>query len=380
MTDVIIFNGALGSVLAIARIAKREKNNRVFVICLDIENYDFYKKSNCIDEVIAYNYNSHNLSFLEWFKGWYISKSFSFKPIMYFASDKSCLLINQVRSEIEEFCILCLPSSHIVQTYNEKGLAEIDAKNNGLDIPNTIVVSNHNDIEVVNREFLFPVILKPRNTGSSKSIGFKVKIVDTPEEFKVISEKILMNNDDFLCQEFIKGNDESAFFYIFYRNENGDIFSNSGKKILQSPPGQGVMAKGLLYQVEELDSICKNFLDNINYVGIGGIEFKKYRNKYYFIEMSTRLEGFFGITKVSNVNLGLVSYFDLSKRKFDFNNRNSNTNGRYVDLYLLTYTRIKNKQLLLLLKEYVYIIFNRNYYINVFDWKDFKPFCKLFFK
>src|SRR5690606_6357844 len=126
-------------------------------------------------------------------------------------------------------------------------------------------------------------------------IEFKIKVIKDKQEFIAFSEDCLRNGATLLCQEFVPGGNDTSYYYIFYRNKDGEIFENMGRKTLQSTSSGGIMVKGVTCYNSELSELCKGFLSSIDYVGIGGVEFKKYNGKYYFIEMSVRLEGFFKI-------------------------------------------------------------------------------------
>ena len=57
----------------------------------------------------------------------------------------------------------------------------------------------------------------------------------------------------------------------------------------------------VLFALLLLSIVSREFLNKINYVEIGGIEFKKHNDQYYFIEMSPRTEGFLPISDMAGV-------------------------------------------------------------------------------
>src|SRR5690606_27015197 len=130
--------------------------------------------------------------------------------------------------------------------------------------------------------------------------------------------------------------------------------------------------KGVTCYNSELSELCKGFLSSIDYVGIGGVEFKKYNGKYYFIEMSVRLEGFFKISEISSTPLALISYYDLALKNIPsaLSSAKQKDGCGYVDAVGLFVCRIRNRELFQLLRDIAYVVFNSRVGLNVFSFKD----------
>lgn len=379
MRDVVIFGGAIGSVLALSRELYEKFNTRIYVICLNNPNGYFYLASKSIIEVFEVNVIDDQ-DFFDKIKFWFSKKIFSEKPIVYFASDYACLQVIKYRKWFEDNSVLCLPNNHIVEVFNNKGKAEVVAANSGLLVPKSKILSCEIDVSLVLKDFSFPIIVKPRDSESGKKLNFKVLVFQDKESFLRQMNELLSMGDSLLCQEFIPGGDENSYFYLFYRGTKDVVYDNIGVKTMQSPRGHGIMAKGQLVDNEELQVICREFLSNIDYKGIGGIEFKKYNGKYYFIEMSTRMEGFFLISSKSNVSLGEISYKDYNHLGLPLVQRVKSV--FYVDLHLIVRTYILERKYFTALKEIVMAFSNNKYCINIYSIKDIKPFvryCKKFF-
>lgn len=378
MTDIVITVGsAYGSALALIRAIKKEIACKAYVLCTNKQTAEIIASSRYVDEVHLIDAKSEQY-YIKQARTWYLSKSFDEKPILYFTYDISCYYIDNSRQWFEENFILCLPSSEIIQTYTQKGLAEKAAEQAGLTVPKTQTINSCNDIDIVINSFSFPVIVKPRAAYLKGDINFKIKVLDNKNEFKDDTEQIIANGNSLLCQEFIPGGNDTAWYYLFYRDSGGHIYNSMGKKTLQSSANGGIMLKGRSEYNEELSKICQSFLSTIDYKGIGGIEFKYHNGKYYFIEMSTRLEGFHQITESSGMPLSLISYHDLSK-SIDHNASNKLTmidNIKYIDLISAMLYRIKNKQPRLLLSDIYHSIFKSQIKTNIYFKGDNKPFYK----
>jgi predicted ATP-grasp superfamily ATP-dependent carboligase len=377
MKDIVITAGtAIGSVLELAQNIKKDVDCNVFVLCTDFRTSHIFKSSKYIDDVQHIGAKDE-LEYLESIKKWYQQKTFTGKPILYFTTDTSCYYIDNEREWFEERFEMSLPSSEIIKTYTQKGLAEVSALEAGLTVPKTQIVDTKEDIDKVINSFSFPIILKPRATYLKANIGFKIKVINTKEEFLLETTNLIHQNNTLLCQEFIPGGNNTSFYYLFYRGSNGVINENIGRKTLQSTPNGGIMVKGLVEYNSELSKICRDFLNKIDYKGIGGIEFKKYNEKFYFIEMSTRLEGFYKIAEISNSPLSLLSYYDLShniKKRDALLNSKQNDGMMYMDFIPTLVTKVKSRKYISFIGDVFNAIFSPKTKLNVFSMSDPKPF------
>ncbi|WP_180000015.1 hypothetical protein [Acinetobacter sp. YH12239] len=371
---VIIANTAIGSVLSVAQAICNKINCKVYVICSDKKTSSIFETSKFISEVLYVDaINSQN--YLEQIQAWTLTKKFNEKPVLYSSTDTSCYYINKNRSWFEENFILSLPSEEIIYNFTKKGLAEKKAELSGLSVPKTIVIKTEEDIFKVVEEFKFPVILKPRATYLNSNINFKIKVIDDKQDFINFFNEI--HNEGILCQEFIPGGSDESYYYVFYRSKNKKIYENIGRKLLQSTPKGGIMLKGKSEFNEDLSLICEKFLESINYIGIGGIEFKKYGNKFYFIEMSVRLEGFFKIAEISGKSLALISYYDLADEVLrDSANEIQKDGYIYIDTIPLFVDYLKNRKFASIFLDLMKIFLNSKVFPNTFSKKDFKPFIK----
>lgn len=386
--DIVIAVGtAAGSGLELARSIKRQVNCRSFILCTDSKTSKTYELSRYVDEVYQVS-NSSKEQYIHEMKHWYSKQNFSQKPLFYFTTDTACFYIDSDRTWFEQHFILCLPSSKIIQTYTKKGVAEEHASRNGLTVPKTKVINNISDVEHVAKTFLFPIILKPQATYLKGNIDFKIKVIDDPIEFNIeVKDLIKEKNNSVICQEFIPGDDNTSYYYLFYRSENGIVYENMGRKVLQSTPKGGIMLKGLVEYNELLSKESREFLNKIDYKGIGGIEFKKYKDRFYFIEMSTRLEGFFKIAEVSNVPLSLYSYYDLTNNFLELENfKDIKQRDKiiYMDLISTLLNRIKYRKGKALINDFFNAVYNPKVHLNVYAKDDQRPFWfmvkKLIFK
>ncbi len=376
MKDIVITAGtAIGSVLALAEAITLKVSCSAYVLCTNETACKVFASSRFVKDVIYINAVDEQ-SYITEVQNWYKKTEFKHKPILYFTTDTSCFYIDKNREWFESNFELCLPSSNIIQTFTQKGLAEVKAYQAGLNIPKTIVVKNKIDIDKVVSDFEFPVILKPRATYLKEGVEFKIKVLTSKKEFLSLCSEYIENKNTLLCQEFIPGGNDTSYYYIFYRDKKGEVFENIGRKTLQSTPDGGIMLKGITEYNYNLSELCKNFLKTIDYQGMGGIEFKKYNGQFYFIEMSVRLEGFYKISEASSSPLSLISYYDI----VDLDLPNTLQSSKqiddivYTDLISTLKYYLKNKEVLNVLQNFTKAVTDPKVKVNIFSPKDIKPF------
>src|SRR5690606_2536937 len=145
---------AKGSALALIRGIREFVDCGVYVICTDNITSRIIKDSKFVNEVFLINTKNYR----EEFKNWRLKKDFKHKPILYFTNDTSCYLIDQERVWFESYFELCLPSSEIVRSFTQKGIAEFKAQQAGLIVPKTQIIETEMEIDFVYDNFSFPVI------------------------------------------------------------------------------------------------------------------------------------------------------------------------------------------------------------------------------
>lgn len=352
MTKIVIVlaGSTIGSVLSICRTASK-CNSKAYILTFNKHYRSIYENSKYVYKVI---YSQKDLLYKE-INTIIMDNNSLEKPILYTTTDEQCVFISQQRKEYEKLVDLCVPSNEIIYNLNTKGKAENFASNNGLLVPKSQVINSHEDISFILSDFIFPIIVKPISTTVKKEVGFKFKIINKNTFLDLCKN---WRNGIVLCQEYVPGNDEDYKFYIFYRKNNKKIIECIGEKTMQS---HGIMTIGTTRYDSELSKISRSFINKIDYVGIGGLEFKKYNGKYYFIEMSTRPEGFLPISDMAKVSLSLASFKSMNNQIFDYEITQNNNVVYSVSIsYIIE--NIKFLNIKKLLKYIMMLIFKRQFY------------------
>ena len=371
---VVLVNEVVGSVLATCRTLKRQYGVKTYVVCINSNYKPIFQCSRYVDYVFQIQAPDSSCLLNE-MKDWYHKQNFHEPPILYFTDDHSCNLVNEQRDWYEQHFQVCLPSSFIVDSFTHKGIAENIAEQNGLLVPQSKIAESSPDIQEIYDTFNFPVIIKPRCSELKKGLPFKKAKILAKDEFKEYTLPIIEKKATFICQEYIPGGDDKSYFYLFNRNREGNITECMGVKVLQSPPGQGIMAIGKTAFNPCISQISQNFLNRINYIGIGGIEYKEYNNQYYFIEMNTRIEAIIQITDDSNVSIPTDSYLNYKTLSSPATrNKSQKDNVFYIDLVPFIKAKINQRKFISLFTDFIRICFSPSYKFNILSWKDPLPF------
>lgn len=344
MKDVVVIAGAIGSSFSICKSIRSKYLIKTYIIFLNSNTEHYSYPTEFVTETANWVIDSASV-FFERINEWYSLHAFKELPVLYCTSDESCMFVAQFRECFESKFILTIPDNSIISIYNNKERSDVFIRRIGLLVPNTLTIKTCNDIETVKKVFRFPVIIKPIDYQNQRKIGFKVKVCDCFDDFSSLSFDILSRKMDFLCQEYIPGGDDKSWFYIFFRTANGVIVDCMGKKIVQHPTGKGNMAMGITCRNEKMAKVSQSFLKKIGYVGIGGIEFKEYMGDFYFIEMSTRPEGFIQISNVAETPLPLIAYYDANLEVMDVGRQFIQKDDRvYVDIIIYLVEIIKSRK------------------------------------
>ena len=350
MQDIVVLAGTTAwSVLSLCKAAT-EHGAKAYCVCVGLSRPMDYSRNKYVTK--AYNVHLENLR--QFWEDFFNLHQFQEKPILFAVYDGVCLLVDENRDFYESYFDICLPSSQIVKAFNDKSLAGDVASANGMTVPKTIHIKEASQIDVVCQSFSFPVIVKPTTAKEHGILKFKMKVLENTDEFRCFSNRLLEDQSHFVCQEYIKGEDNKCKFYIFYRNQKGNVVECMGEKTLQD---DGIMAIGTTEFDEVLAKSCRLFVEKIDYVGIGGIEVKLHNGKYYFIEMSTRTEGFVAISDMAGVSLSEAAFLDKNGMAFPDNRQIDGV--RYVAPLLFIHNRIHRKQYFRLFSEVSAIAFDK---------------------
>jgi predicted ATP-grasp superfamily ATP-dependent carboligase len=270
-------------------------------------------KSKLCEKVISFDNDEELLEKLICF-----SKEKDKKPVLIITSDIYVEFFVHYRDEIEKHYLIHYPSNEIVELLlNKNKFSEYAAKNNIL-IPKSDGLKNDRDLELIKKEFTFPVALKPY-TKSQAWLDAKlpkIYIVHTYNELAKLYKKIKNIEGELLVQEWVPGSDSNVHYCLTYFDENHECLAAfTGYKLRQWPVGTGSTATTMPVENEWIKKDTIRIFKSVDYAGFGSIEYKKHdiNGKYYIMEPTVgRLNQQEYVTTLNGMNIPLIAYNSLT--------------------------------------------------------------------
>lgn len=276
---------------------------------------------------------------------WADRQEFSEKPLLFPLTDKMCTLTADHRMLLAKEFDIAMPNNEVLLNMLDKTKANRLAKEYGLEVPLAGNADSKEELAKLTEEISLPAIVKPTWWRRRGMRNFRAELCDTKNQLLTVGIGLIDKGASILVQEYIPGGDDTVEVYMFYRSRDGrTIHGCSGHKIRQIPPGVGSMASGQAVLLPHIVEMSNAFLEKIDYRGLGGIEYKRYRDKSYFIEMSVRPEGFHILAIKAGVDLPWLAYSDMAFGKIN-RERISQKEAYYIttDAYVSLWRRYRKQ-------------------------------------
>ncbi len=245
------------------------------------------------------------------------SKRCNSKPVLYTTSDTYLVLVLKYHDILSKY--FCYPDNFNVA---KKLVSKVETAKLfqylKINCPKTYIIKKgFQSIPQIN-DIKFPVILKPDYHDlwqEEKSIveyigrGQRVKIIKDGNELES-AVNMLGSFSDMVLQEWIPGPSKNSFYYTGYRSENSrTTIACVGQKIKTYPNGTGSEVLLTAVNIPEIKKQGNEILDNLNYIGHAGIDFKydDYDKSFNVIEINSR----FGINDGFCVDFPYIYYQDM---------------------------------------------------------------------
>jgi D-aspartate ligase len=235
--------------------------------------------------------------------------------VLFLSSDDAVLTVSEHRSELQGKYRFLMPSHHCLASLIHKSSFRELAEASGFPVPRSVAIQSRADLDRL-PELRFPCIVKPtratpeyQNQGLAR--GYKVAI---PEEAEAVCRRLLLILPDLVIQEWIEGADHDLYFCLQYRlPEGGAACSFVGRKLVIWPPDVGVTASCTAAPEAEapLRALTDQFFEQVGFVGMGGIEFKRdaRTGEFLMIEPTVgRSDGQVEVATLHGVNIPLAAY------------------------------------------------------------------------
>ena len=228
-------------------------------------------------------------------------------------------------------------SSHIELMGNKIQAKKTMAEKKVPIIPGIMNVNDKKQITEFIKEFNFPVIVKASSGGGGK--GMKTIFNESEIENAIsLAKKESLNafNDDTLyLEKFLKTPKHieiqviaDQFNNVLHLGERDCSIQRNHQKIIEESPSTILTSA----QREEIGQISVNAVKSIGYEGVGTLEFLFENNKFYFMEMNTRLQVEHPVTEmVTGIDLVKEQIKIAAGIKIEYNQNDIKINGHSIE-------------------------------------------------
>ena len=245
-----------------------------------------------------------------------LSNTIAGPAVLFLNSDDAVLTVSKYRAELEQKYLFRLPSPASLTPLMHKASFQSLAETYGFPVPHSVAVGNISDLNRL-RELRFPCIIKPSrpNANYIKGLfprGYKVASLRQAED---VCGRIVPILPNLVVQEWIEGPDSNLYFCLQYRGVDGiTVCSFTGRKLSIWPPDVGLTASCTTASDVRpiLQPLTEAFFQQVSFVGMGGIEFKRdsRTGEFLMIEPTVgRIDGQEEVATLHGANIPVAAYF-----------------------------------------------------------------------
>ena len=304
------------------------------------------------------------------------------KPVLFITSDEYLTFYTRNHSFIDKHFQSNLAEANLIETISDKYSQYRLAINSGVDVPKTIFLNSHTDINEIKNNIKYPVFLKGRDVNTWRKLyGSRTKgfVIDNDKELTEKLGVLIENGIPSIIQELVVSPDDHNFKICVYISATGEyILAFTVRKIHQYPIhfGIGSSVESLKYPL--LEEIGKKLFSSIGYRGVGSAEFKydEKDGKLKLIEINPRYWQQNSLADFCGMNFPLIDYQEATgqfpEKIVSFQDKLKWVN---ISLELDSYFKYKKEGTLSFNKWLKDLRGKKT--ISNFSWDDTKPFIKL---
>ena len=295
---VILGNHIQG--LGISRIAKRLGHK---VTLYNQSAISVARFSNTLDKFIRFKDLDHLLKLL-------MDRDLNGKEVLVFPTND--LLVGSLSDNFEKLSTkykLSISEKKITDlAFNKRNTYEA-AKKAGLPIPESFYPNSLDELEKIEGQLTYPVILKPAVMYHFyKKAGKKVFRCGNKEElFNNYKKAIeIIPKNEVIIQEMLSGGAEKLYSFASYASKGEVKGSFIANRIRQKPMDFGVATTfAITVLSERIDDLALKFLKSLNYTGVSEVEFMfdEKTSDYKLIEINPRTWKWHTMSNKVGINL-----------------------------------------------------------------------------
>jgi len=217
--------------------------------------------------------------------------------------DDTTIFCARYKNEISKYSKLLVADLDKILIGRDKSRTFKEAFNYNIPMPMTTIVFNEE--ELLDYKGDYPIILKPAISSGSRGLFH----VNNHKELYKIADKLFIEYDKYLIQEFIPSNNTVAVNVLF--DNLGKIVSAfSYRRVREYPRNKGPSVLRESTFEPELINIAVNFLKHIGWVGVAMVEFRvNLRDKVpKLMEINPRYWGSLALPIFAGIDFPYLSY------------------------------------------------------------------------
>jgi len=276
-----------------------------------------------------------------------------------------------------------LPDLKLLKRVNDKkNLAKI-AKNAGVPYPDTLLISNENNLSSNAGKIGFPLVLKLSNDeGLFLPPNKRYAIVENETALFEAYASLQKYNKAILMQEYING--IGVGFSTVYDISHNSIIEIQHQRLREYPAtgGPSTFCKSVNFQ--KVKNHARKLLDSLQWVGPAMVEFKyePTTGKTVLMEVNPRYWGSLPLARKAGINIPLAHYQSSVLMKTNYNtNYKENIKVKFVMVDFISAMKgvfsIRGGASGIF--KYIFEFFDFSLYFGIWDWRDPRPAFRYFF-
>lgn len=238
------------------------------------------------------------------------------KAVLFPCDDLNVLSVSRHRQRLQSWYHIILPQPDVVEMLMHKTSFYEYAKDDGLPIPRTFMLTTRSDAEHAAQELVFPCILKPspRSKEWEAKSRFKVYRAFTADEFLGLYDQCAPWTKKLIVQEWIEGPDSDLYTcYCYFGGDSEPLVTFVTRKLRQWPPemGEGCLGEECRNDVVLQETV--RLFKSVRFRGFGYLEMKRdaRTGKYLIVEPNIgRLTSKSSLAEAGGVELAYTVYCD----------------------------------------------------------------------
>jgi D-aspartate ligase len=235
--------------------------------------------------------------------------------VLFLTTDDAALTVSEYRARLENSYRFRLPNhdrlSRLMHKTSFQGLAEA----HGFPVPRAVRIECVADLSKLSL-LRFPAVIKPsiKTADYLKGRFPRAYKVGSLAQLEALCRLVLPTVPGLVVQEWIEGADSDLYFCLQYRGDDGKtVASFTGRKLSVWPPDVGTTASCTAAPEMQhiLQPMTEAFFDQVSFIGMGGIEFKRdaRTGEFVMIEPTVgRIDGQQEVATIHGTNIPLAAY------------------------------------------------------------------------